>query len=1004
MDAPPAEPLEPDDVSANAERPTSTTTGRQRPSPLLITVAIVGALIGAFVLFSGFYADILWFDQLGFVQILQTRWLSMAAMFAIGFLGMAVPLALAIQIAFRSRPVYAQLSSQLDRYQELVEPLRKVGMWAVPVALGVFSGIASASQWELAQLWLNRRPFGEVDPQFGLDTGFYVFELPFYQQVVGFALAVLFICGIATLATAYLYGAIRLTGREFRISRSARIQLAVIIALYMLVLGTSIWLSQYAALSQASQGFLNTGAGYTEVNAILPGLQILAGIAGLVALFFVVTAIIGRWRISIVGTALLIAASLVVGVAYPAIVQRFQVDPSPLSLEASYIERNIEATRAAWGVDGMVEEQTDATTDAEPGALRADAETAANIRIIDPALVTDAFANLEEYRPYYGFPEQLDVGRYEIDGQTQDTVIAVRELDQSGLDEDSWYNRHIVYTHGYGVVAANGNQRGPEGQPVFLQAGIPTSGELGEYEPRIYFGETSPEYSIVGGPEGAPQLELDYPRSTEEGSGNANTTFAGDGGPKLDSFIKRLVYALQFQSEQIVLSDAINEESQILYDRDPRDRVQAVAPYLTLDSDPYPAVVDGRVVWIVDGMTTSSTVPYASHQSVARTIADSTNPSPPATMNDWVNYMRNSVKAVVDAYDGSVSLYAWDVEDPILQAWMQVYPGTVQPMSEMSGDLMSQVRYPTDLFKLQRAILGDYHVTNPATFFSGDDQWSTPSEPTWDGAGAAPAQPPYYLTMSVDGEDPAFTLYSTFIPRDGRNVLYGYLSVNADAGSTDGEVSEDYGRLTLQMLPKDRSIPGPGQVQNTFDTDDSVSRELNLLRQGASEVINGNLLTLPVGGGLLYVQPVYLRSTGGTSFPVLRKILVSFGNDIAFEDTLDEALDALFGGDSGAQAGDSGTDPGGEDGGQDGGEGTGTEGEQPSADLQAQLDAALADAQAAIAERQAAYAANDLVAAAEADNRLTEALTRAIQVSDQIDQASGEAPAETPAPTETPAP
>ncbi|WAC65517.1 UPF0182 family protein [Agrococcus sp. SL85] len=991
-------------MSANAERPTSTTTGRQRPSPLLITVAIVGALIGAFVLFSGFYADILWFDQLGFVQILQTRWLSMAAMFAIGFLGMAVPLALAIQIAFRSRPVYAQLSSQLDRYQELVEPLRKVGMWAVPVALGVFAGIASASQWELAQLWLNRRPFGEVDPQFGLDTGFYVFELPFYQQVVGFALAVLFICGIATLATAYLYGAIRLTGREFRISRSARIQLAVVIALYMLVLGASIWLSQYAALSQASQGFLNTGAGYTEVNAILPGLQILAGIAGLVALFFVVTAIIGRWRISIVGTALLIAASLVVGVAYPAIVQRFQVDPSPLSLEASYIERNIEATRAAWGVDGMVEEQTDATTDAEPGALRADAETAANIRIIDPALVTDAFANLEEYRPYYGFPEQLDVGRYEVDGQTQDTVIAVRELDQSGLDEDSWYNRHIVYTHGYGVVAANGNQRGPEGQPVFLQAGIPTSGELGEYEPRIYFGETSPEYSIVGGPEGAPQLELDYPRSTEEGSGNANTTFAGDGGPKLDSFIKRLVYALQFQSEQIVLSDAINEESQILYDRDPRERVQAVAPYLTLDSDPYPAVVDGRVVWIVDGMTTSSTVPYASHQSVARTIADSTNPSPPATVNDWVNYMRNSVKAVVDAYDGSVSLYAWDVEDPILQAWMQVYPGTIQPMSDMSGDLMSQVRYPTDLFKLQRAILGDYHVTNPATFFSGDDQWSTPSEPTWDGAGAAPAQPPYYLTMSVDGQEPAFTLYSTFIPRDGRNVLYGYLSVNADAGSTDGEVSEDYGRLTLQMLPKDRSIPGPGQVQNTFDTDDSVSRELNLLRQGASEVINGNLLTLPVGGGLLYVQPVYLRSTGGTSFPVLRKILVSFGNDIAFEDTLDEALDALFGGDSGAQAGDSGTDPGGEDGGQDGGEGTGTEGEQPPADLQAQLDAALADAQAAIAARQAAYAENDLVAAAEADNRLTEALTRAIQVSDQIDQASGEAPAETPAPTETPAP
>lgn len=988
-------------MSANAERPPSTTS-RQRPSPLLITVAIVGAIVGGFVLFSGFYADILWFDQLGFVQILQTRWLSIGALFLAGFLGMAVPLAIAIQVAFRSRPMYAQLNSQLDRYQELVEPLRKVGMWAVPVALGVFAGIASAAQWELAQLWLHRRPFGEADPQFGIDLGFYVFELPFYQQIVGFALAVLFICAVATLATAYLYGAIRLTGREFRISRSARIQLAVIVALYMVTIGASIWLSQYAALSQSSQGFLSAGAGYTEVNAIIPGLQILAGIAGLVALFFILTAIIGRWRISIVGTALLVAASLVVGVAYPAIVQRFQVDPSPLSLEAQYIERNIDATRAAWGVDGMVEEQTDATTDAEPGALREDADTAANIRIIDPALVTDAFANLQEYRPYYGFPEQLDVGRYEIDGQIQDTVIAVRELDQSGLDEDSWYNRHIVYTHGYGVVAANGNQRGPEGQPVFLQEGIPTTGALGDYEPRIYFGETSPEYSIVGGPEGGPQLELDYPRSTEEGSGNANTTFSGDGGPKLDNFVKRLVYALQFQSEQIVLSDAINDQSQILYDRDPRERVQSVAPYLTLDTDPYPAVVDDRVVWIVDGMTTSSTVPYSQHQAVGQTIADSTNPSPLTTPNDWVNYMRNSVKAVVDAYDGSVSLYAWDPEDPILQAWMEVYPGTIQPMEEMSGDLMSQVRYPTDLFKLQRAILGDYHVTNPATFFSGDDQWSTPTEPTWDSQTQAPYQPPYYLTMSIDGKDPAFTLYSTFIPRDGRNVLYGYLSVNADAGSTAGEVSEDYGQLTLQMLPKDRSIPGPGQVQNTFDTDDQVSRELNLLRQGASEVINGNLLTLPVGGGLLYVQPVYLRSTGATSYPVLRKILVSFGNDIAFEDTLDEALDALFGGDSGAQAGDSGTDPGAE--GEDPGAGEGEGSEEPSTDLQAQLDAALQEAQAAIAARQEAYAANDLVAAAEADNRLTAALTRAIQLSDQIDGAEGDEAEAEPAPTETPAP
>jgi uncharacterized protein len=992
-------------VSANAERPMPTTApSRQRPSPLLITVLIVAAIIGAFVLFSGFYADILWFDQLGFLQVLQTRWVSMLVMFLIGFVAMAVPVALSVQIAFRSRPVYAQLNSQLDRYQELVEPLRKVGMWAAPVVLGLFAGIAAASQWETAQLWLNRKPFGETDPQFGFDIGFYVFELPFYQQIVGFSLAVLFISLIASLATAYLYGAIRVTGREFRISRSARVQLAVIGALYMLALGASIWLGQYAALTQTSQGFLSTGAGYTEVNATIPGAQIMAGIAALVAIFFIVTAVIGRWRIAIVGTALLVAASLVVGVAYPAIVQRFQVDPSARTLEAEYIQRNIDATRSAWGVDAMVETPSDARTDAEPGALRADAETTANIRIIDPALVTDAFANLQEYRPYYGFADQLDVDRYEIDGQATDTVIAVRELDLSGLDDDSWYNRHIVYTHGYGVVAAYGNQRGPEGQPVFLQSGIPTDGALGEYEPRVYFGESTPDYSIVGAPEAADPVELDYPRSTEEGSGNAETTFTGEGGPKLDSMLNRLVYAMKFQSEQIILSDAVNDSSQILYDRHPRDRVAAVAPYLTLDTDTYPAVVDERLVWIVDGMTTSSTFPYSTHRSVAQTIADTANPNPGFAAGDVINYMRNSVKAVVDAYDGSVTLYAWDTEDPILQAWQQIYPGTIRPMAEMSGDLMSHVRYPSDMFKMQRNILGEYHVTNPATFFSGDDQWSTPADPTWSNAQvAAPPQPPYYLTMSVDGQDPAFTLYSTFIPRDGREVLYGYLSVNADAGATQGEVADTYGQLTLQMLPKDKSIPGPGQVQNSFDTDSEVSLQLNILQQGSTEVINGNLLTLPVGGGLLYVQPVYLRSTGGTSFPVLRKILVAFGEDIAFEDTLDEALDSLFGGDSGADAGDSGvtpttpTDPGAEPGVDTG--------------LEAQLDAALQAAVTAVQERQAAYAAGDLVAAAEADVRLTTALQQAVDISAQIDGAAApggapeqSAPPAEPAPSETTAP
>ena len=673
---------------------------------------------------------------------------------------------------------------------------------------------------------------------------------------------------------------------------------------------------------------------------------------------------------------------------YPAIIQRFQVDPSARTLEADYIQRNIEATRDAYGISDVVEIAYEASTDTSAGALRADAETTANIRIIDPALVTDAFAQLEQFRQYYQFPQYLDVGRYMVDGESTDTVLAAREINLDGLNSQTWYNNTVVYTHGYGVVAAFGNQRTEDGQPRFIESGIPVSAVLGDYEPRIYFGENSPPYSIVGGPDGSTPLELDFPSGGEGNENNATYTFAGDGGPKLDSLFSQLLFALKFQSEQIILSDAISSDSQILYDRHPADRVQKVAPYLTLDNDPYPAIVDGRVVWIVDGYTTTSDYPYSTPVNVSEAIADTYRPSPQLAF-DTVNYMRNSVKATVDAYSGEVVLYAWDTEDPLLSAWSKIFPTTIAPQSDMSEALLDHVRYPSDLFKVQRNILGAYHVTDAGTFYSSEDEWVTPNDPVSNPA-APRLQPPYYLTLQVPGSDePAFSLYSTFIPRAtgeaSRNVLYGYLAANADYG-------DDYGQLTLLRLPKQTTVPGPGQVQAQFDSDAEVGQQLNLLRQGQTEVISGNLLTLPVGGGLLYVQPVYVRSTGDTSYPLLRKILVSFGEKIAFEDTLNEALDALFGGDSGANAGDS-LEP------------VGTPAEEteapaepaepeaaPAPDetqsetgiiISTELQAALADARAALLEREAAYRDNDLVAAAEADRRLTAALDRALVLSDQ---------------------
>jgi uncharacterized membrane protein (UPF0182 family) len=951
---------------------TSSTTppANRTRATLTVTAAILAVIVVGFFIFSSLYTDVLWFDQLGFLSVLTTRWTATVVMFLIGFVAMALPVWLSIEVAFRVRPVYAKLNEQLDRYQQAIEPLRRLAMVGIPTVLGIFAGVSAASSWPIVLQYLNRTEFGSTDPQFGLDLGFYIFQLPFFSGVVAFASAVVLISGLGALAVSYLYGSIRIIGREVRVIRSARIQVAITAAIYVLIQAVSVWLDQYATLTSASAGFLTTGAGYTEANATIPGRAIIAGIAVLVAVLFLVAAVVGRWRLPVIGTALLIVSSLVVGSLYPWVIQRFQVDPSARSLEASYIERSIAATRDAYGVADVEEVPYNATTDTEAGALREDAETTANIRIIDPALVTDSFAQLERFRQYYQFAPHLDVDRYEIDGSTQDTVVGIRELDQGGLGTaQSWYNNTVVYTHGYGMVAAYGNQRTTDGQPVFLQSGIPSAGALGDFEPRVYFGEQSPAYSIVGAPSATEPIELDFPSDVNaDGSGasNTTTTFAGNGGPKLDNIFKRLIYAIKFQSEQIFLSDAVNDESQIMYDRDPLERVQKLAPYLTLDTDTYPSVVDGKLVWIVDGYTTTANYPYSQVEQLSSSIAD-TNTDAPLYAADNLNYIRNSVKATVDAYDGSVTLYAWDTEDPLLKTWQKIFPSTLEPMSSMSEDLLGHVRYPADMFKVQRAVIGSFHVTDANTFYSGNDQWVTPNDPTTQAANPR-LQPPYYLTMQVPGtQSPAFTLYSTFIPRategSSSNVLTGYLAANSDAGP-------DYGKLTLLTLPSQDTVPGPGQVQNQFNSDTIVANQLALLQRGETTVRQGNLLTLPVGGGLLYVQPVYVQATGDTSYPLLRKILVAFGDKIAFEDTLNEALDTLFSGDSGANAGDGGVgDPGTTD---------PVTTDPGTTTSNADLASALADVGRALADREAAYRANNLLAAAEADQRLVEALQRAI--------------------------
>jgi len=965
---------------------TTSAPNQATPSPFRraagITFAVIAALVVAFFAFASLFADWLWYEQLGFDSVLLTQWTARVVMFLIGFAAMAVPVFLAIQLAYRLRPVYARLSSQLDHYQEVVEPLRRLAMWGIPIFFGFFAGFAAAAQWETVWLWANRVSTGELDPQFGLDTGFYLFELPFLSMVVGFVSAVLLVCLIVTALVAYLYGAVRIGQRELRISKSARIQLAVIAGLYLLVQGGSLWLDRFKTL--VTENGRITGAGYTDVNAVIPGLTILSIAALIVGALFFVTAIIGRWRFPLIATALLIVTSLVVGVAYPWFVNQFQVVPNQERVEMQYFQRNLEATKYAYGIDDVETTDYEAATDVEPGQLRADADTTASIRIMDPAIISPTVRQLEQYRSYYQFTDPLDVDRYEIDGESQDTVMSVRELNLAQLgDGASWYNTTLVYTHGYGIVAAKGNDRTSDGNPVFLERGIPTSGTLSDvadYEPRVYFGENSPLYSIVGAAPGSTDIELDYPRG-EGDSAQTKTTFTGDGGPDVGNFFNRLIYSLKFQSTDILFSDAVTDASQILYDRDPKTRVQKAAPYLELDSDPYPSVVDGRIVWIVDGYTLSENYPYSSLVSLREAISDTTNTSPQVAL-DEVNYIRNSVKATVDAYDGTVTLYAWDDTDPVLQAWQKVYPNTLKPISDMSAELMSHVRYPTDLFKVQRAMLGTYHVDDAASLYARDNAWKTPSDPVEPANGL---QPPYYLTMQMPGQDePSYSMFTSFIPAsegaDARNVLMGYLAVDSNAGSTQGVKADGYGQLRMLEISADVSVPGPGQVQNTFNSDETISQQVNLLKQGQSEVLNGNLLTLPVGGGLLYVQPVFVQASTGTQLPTLRKILVAFGDEVAFEDTLQEALDALFGGDSGATTGEdegtSGTptpaptEPGDEE---NPGTGTGTS---------VAFQTALAEAQQAMLDRDAALKAGDLTKFAEADDRLTAAVQKLLDLSD----------------------
>ena len=974
---------------------------RQEPTrsrALLITAAVLVALFVAFSGFASLWTERLWFSSVGFGEVFTTLLSTRVVLFLVFGTLMAAVVALNMALAFRFRPMFRPASPEqvsLDRYRQAVTPIRIWLLAGTSALIGLFAGASATGRWRDYLLWRNGGGFGETDPYFERDIGFYVFDLPWLHYLVDFTMGVAIVSLMAAAVVHYLFGGIRLQSQD-RFSGAAAAQLSVLLGVFVLAKGADYWLDRFDLLNDG--GGLITGMTFTDENAVLPAKNILMFIAVICALLFFANVVRRSWLLPSVGLGLLLLSAILLGLIWPGIVQQFQVNPTEADKEAPYIERNIDATRRAYALENSEVVPYSGESDLAPRELADVAINSPGIRLVDPEVVQQTFEQRQQVRGYYAVAPVLDVDNYTINGEERDVVLATRELNQAGISSGSqnWANLHTVYTHGYGVIAAFGNQRPASNatvltgqEPAWAEIDIPPRGQLTEltedgYEGRIYFGENSPTYSIVGKREGGSDVELDLP-SGDEGGRDTTTTYAGADGVEVGSLFRKLLYAWKFGEPNIILSERVHENSKILYDRDPAARVEKVAPWLTVDGDPFPAVVDGRVVWLIDGYTLTDQYPLSERGSFDEMTDDSLgNDSAFQTLpTDEINYMRNAVKAVVDAYDGSVTLYAWDEEDPILQAWMKAFPGTVEPRSEIPEGALDHMRYPEDMFKVQRYQLASYHVTNAGDFYEANDRWQVPTDPN----NPASLQPPYRLSITTPDGAETFSLTSVYTPVNREN-LAAFVSVDADAAQ------EGYGTLRVKRLSSVSQIPGPGQIANQIQSDQAVTQALlPYNRETNTRVVNGNLLTLPVGDGLLYVQPLYsLRTSGEGNFPVLRFVAVSFGNDVGVGRTLGEAIFDVLGlsGRPSDTTGGADPDPDPDD------PDTGPpDGQDPlTGDTAAQVRSLLNQADEKFAEADQALRNGNTVAWAQAMEEARALVARAIELANDADEAAEEPPAE----------
>ena len=810
------------------------------------------------------FTDYLWFVDLGQREVFVTTWLSRlatgAAFGVVAFVLLFVNARIARSMAPRATliPPVGDVPMQ---FEEVVSQLRdsigpivdRVVLWT-SVGLAFFLGAAMAGSWDTMRLALAAVPFGIDDPQFGRDVGYYVFTLPALRAIADWAFIVLSITAIFTALVHLVDGAIQPWARLKGFAPHVKGHLSVLLGLIVASKAFDYYLSVFE-LNFSARGQV-TGASYTDVNAQIPALRILIAIAIVSAVVLLINIRFKGWRLPVIALGVWVAASVLVGNVYPSLIQQFRVAPTEASAEEPYIARNIEATRRAYNLDDVQTRPFPAAETLTADDVIANRATLENVRLWDPNIAGQTYRQLQIIRTYYEFAD-VDIDRYEVDGRMRQVLVSARELDTSQLAEQAqtWLNQHLVYTHGYGLVISPSNEADTRGLPNFWVGDIPPVSieDLEVEQPAIYFGEETTEYIVVN----TGIAEFDFP----VGEGRAETFYEGDAGVEVGGAGRRTAFALRFGAPQIIFSQYIESDSRVIFDRDLTTRISKLAPWLSLDTDPYPALIDGRVVWIVDAYTTSNRYPYSQYFR-------------------GVNYVRNSVKITVDAFDGTTTLWGFDPEDPILQAWESIFPGLITEAAEIPDSVRRHFRYPEDLFSLQAEAYKTYHMTDPRDFYNKEDAWELPGERE-----GMPMQP-YYVLMQLPGEpEEAFQLIQPFVPRNRDNMI-GWMSVNCDPA--------DYGKRVVYTFPQGRVILGPEQVGARINQDDLIAPQLTLWSQRGSDVIFGNMLVVPLEDSVVYVQPLYLQAEQ-TAIPELVRVLVVYADKVEMAVDLESALLAVFG-------------------------------------------------------------------------------------------------------------